>query len=944
MMHEGLADAQLRRMSLAWEGEKQDMDQIANLAQDVRETAEVGFAQIARVGMLSASNSPLGRWLRGGGKATASTAAKRMREAARLKALQRTPYPMVLARIKLLLDRLQLFKMPVQGASKSPSMHHSASIKPRPSLKRGASVAQSTTIDSVDEQAGLATSFDGDATIDPSTFVMEDGMGNRLSLDKIMEELGTTFAYVSEFLRKVPEHTRTMSILWAKMENFKKDQTVYMSGDDPEKFYIILTGTVEVWTHPPGNMREKTLIATLKKGQSFGDQAILNNEVRSDCVTPTNNCTFLTVDRHAFMDIFGGYFNEKLKQAQEFFRMHVDMFKKVPREDADSAVRHMLLTTYPAGREWDPYNEQQIYFIKEGTCTLECHDRKFVVRDTPRILLADAGDAPAMADSGVLANVVIRDGRAVGTLGHEEELRRLRRSMIPKKAIATLTSGGHFGGGALVMGEGELQSSLKVLADTELEVYHMHVDLFFKKASGQLVSALRDDVSFKLTYYYGRIGTIAHDMVVGHADALLYTTMRKQDEDSPVNLSATLPATGNGVPWATGSGAATAARIGRNGPARRKRNNKQVHEPGQYSPEVEKALQYIAELQNGTRPDMDKHMQLIKDGVTPSERFWSAPAVSGTARSNAINPLLSQVYPEGLAPLAEKIDELIERTARYTIQDLSTSPPGSPQTVGAPQRYERMRLLSSLTQSVGVAEAPAVKSPTRGGVGQLHSRPSSSMGPARPIERASEVSEIWRPSTQQSAAEFQNRPSTAASASSPFAMAPRQGRRLSTLGAAEASSVSFASSLTHQKRMSNLGTGLGGGASSMQRLQALQPLPLDQPVPLTTDWDDEAPALTLTTSQMLSPSRSPLMPGATDAKVATRKAHPGSLTAASVMWERGQEVGRPSMRQCLTYEEIAWLKHTAYKEPDRPATAGPPMTPHASSKLTITPAGSTRTI
>ncbi len=34
-----------------------------------------------------------------------NTAARRMREIARLKALQRTPYPMVLARLKLLLER-----------------------------------------------------------------------------------------------------------------------------------------------------------------------------------------------------------------------------------------------------------------------------------------------------------------------------------------------------------------------------------------------------------------------------------------------------------------------------------------------------------------------------------------------------------------------------------------------------------------------------------------------------------------------------------------------------------------------------------------------------------------------------------------------------------------------------------------------------------------------
>lgn len=62
-----------------------------------------------RLGMLSHGNTSAGRWLRAGAQATAATHAKKMREMARLKALQRTPYPMVLARIKLLLDKLQVW-------------------------------------------------------------------------------------------------------------------------------------------------------------------------------------------------------------------------------------------------------------------------------------------------------------------------------------------------------------------------------------------------------------------------------------------------------------------------------------------------------------------------------------------------------------------------------------------------------------------------------------------------------------------------------------------------------------------------------------------------------------------------------------------------------------------------------------------------------------------
>ncbi len=52
---------------------------------------------------------------------------------------------------------------------------------------------------------------------------------------------------------------------------------------------------VEVWTHPPGHKRDRTVIDSLKKGQCFGDHAIINDEPRAECVTSTSNCSMLTV-------------------------------------------------------------------------------------------------------------------------------------------------------------------------------------------------------------------------------------------------------------------------------------------------------------------------------------------------------------------------------------------------------------------------------------------------------------------------------------------------------------------------------------------------------------------------------------------------------------------------------------------------------------------------
>ena len=74
------------------------------------------------------------------------------------------------------------------------------------------------------------------------SYSSEHGHDDGSSIDRLLEELNATFSYVSEFLKKVPEQARTKSIFWSRMENYKKDQDVYLKGEEPGKFYMILTG------------------------------------------------------------------------------------------------------------------------------------------------------------------------------------------------------------------------------------------------------------------------------------------------------------------------------------------------------------------------------------------------------------------------------------------------------------------------------------------------------------------------------------------------------------------------------------------------------------------------------------------------------------------------------------------------------------------------------
>ncbi|GIL52647.1 hypothetical protein Vafri_8452, partial [Volvox africanus] len=475
--------------------------------EDIREATEGAFNVLARFGNMTSmrGGSPMSRWRRSAIRIAASNASRKLREAARLKALQRTPYPLVLARIKLLLDRLTAFKEHVnQSSSTYGSLHPTRSRRrnnmPSVNASRNetgmengigsrAVAAVAAAVDSgdgeeVDEEqlvtsairswdlrrvgghmpsgpmenlygdtghtfsrrssrayrdsrsptgfsedetddeassprlrrspsptrslmgGGTSTAFTGVASIlgrvgsslgvfggadaggpggfDPESLMGEydnmalddPGSGNKMSLDKLLEELSTTMSYVSDFLRKVPEETRMEACFAAKMENYKKDQTVYRIGDPPERFHLILTGVVEIWTHPPGNRREKTLIATLKKGQSFGEMAILNDEPRAEVATPTSNCTFLTFHRADLLSCFGPFFRDRLIAAEKFFHARVAVFQALPKKDTLKVISHVMQSTFPAGKEWEPVADQQIYFIKSGTVTLEALERR----------------------------------------------------------------------------------------------------------------------------------------------------------------------------------------------------------------------------------------------------------------------------------------------------------------------------------------------------------------------------------------------------------------------------------------------------------------------------------------------------------------------------------------------------------------------------------------
>lgn len=78
---------------------------------------------------------------------------------------------------------------------------------------------------------------------------------------------------------------------------FPKGSVVFKENDDGREMYVIRDGSVEVSKSVRG---KKKILAVLKRGDFFGEMAVLNNRPRSATVTCQDDCKLLILDGKTF--------------------------------------------------------------------------------------------------------------------------------------------------------------------------------------------------------------------------------------------------------------------------------------------------------------------------------------------------------------------------------------------------------------------------------------------------------------------------------------------------------------------------------------------------------------------------------------------------------------------------------------------------------------------
>jgi len=119
-------------------------------------------------------------------------------------------------------------------------------------------------------------------------------------------------------------------------ESIAKNKAIITKGEMGDKFYILMEGSVIVGDN----------IATLSKGATFGERALLTNEPRDNSVTAAVNCELLTLGRKDFQDMLGPL--EDVWKIQALSR--TDLLKPLSNTERMEVCKLFQLTKYKNGQ------------------------------------------------------------------------------------------------------------------------------------------------------------------------------------------------------------------------------------------------------------------------------------------------------------------------------------------------------------------------------------------------------------------------------------------------------------------------------------------------------------------------------------------------------------------------------------------------------------------
>ncbi|KAK3280420.1 hypothetical protein CYMTET_11735 [Cymbomonas tetramitiformis] len=296
--------------------------------------------------------------------------------------------------------------------------------------------------------------------------LMQIPPGERTAED--VAKLSESTTTICHFFRTLPAEMQEAICKCMRLELFAKQDVLFLQGDQGDKFYVLLSGKVEVLINEPGKKMERhsanplqhsNLVITLASGDAFGEIALMRSEPRNASVVTRSKSEILSVSKTEFQEILERLYGTSLNDRIRFLHT-LNIFRKTPTNRLLQLAHYLTQANLSAGTVVSPEKEQKLCFMVEGSCRI-------------RRSVKDLSSDPAAA-GGVLYD---------------------------KDTISRLGPGNWFGESILFS---DLKRDFMVEIERDTSVYQVSKSDAMKHIDLDVRNKMRDEALFKMSYYDGR--------------------------------------------------------------------------------------------------------------------------------------------------------------------------------------------------------------------------------------------------------------------------------------------------------------------------------------------------------------------------------------------------------------------------------------------------------
>ncbi|CAG9332486.1 unnamed protein product [Blepharisma stoltei] len=181
------------------------------------------------------------------------------------------------------------------------------------------------------------------------------------------------YLYCLEDYRSYAVHLNQVSLLQLcrqmSLEVYEKKETIFQKGDPPNKFFLILTGEVDVFAQHGKDLK---LIGKATVGKQLGERGLVRNLPRSLTACASKHTNMIMIPQEDFNRILGVYVFAKLEKARHFVEQFIPHVGKYSHSFKERVAYSLHFDDCKRGDLIISKGDlsEQLYFIFDGEAAI----------------------------------------------------------------------------------------------------------------------------------------------------------------------------------------------------------------------------------------------------------------------------------------------------------------------------------------------------------------------------------------------------------------------------------------------------------------------------------------------------------------------------------------------------------------------------------------------